>query len=240
MRSPLALAPPFFEVGPKTYAWGPDLVALARAADRLSAEYDVRIILTPQYVDIPMVAQATQLVLVFAQHMDSLRPGRGIGAVLPEAIRDAGAQGVLLNHVERRLSHEELARTMERADEVGLATMVCADNAAEAAVIAHRHPHVIIVEDPGMIARGSRGSGTAEAIRTANEAIWAIDPAVRVLHGAGIAGPDDVYEVIAAGAQAAGSSSAVFEAADPAAMLEAMIQAVRRAWDNSQRGRSVA
>ncbi len=240
MRSTLELAPPFFEVGPKVYAWGPDVVALARAADRLGAAHDVRIVLTPQYVDIPAVARAVERVLVFAQHMDALRPGRGIGAVLPEAVRAAGAHGVLLNHAERRLSHEELARTMERADEVGLATMVCADDAAQAAVIARLHPHVIIVEEPGMIAGGSRNHGADAAIRAANETIWAIDPEIRVLHGAGIGGPRDVYEVIAAGAQAVGSSSAIFEAADPVAMLESMIRAVRRAWDEVHTGRSVA
>jgi len=37
--------------------------------------------------------------------------------------------------------------------------------------------------------------------------------------------------VIAAGAQGTGSSSAIFTANDPKAMLESMIRAVREAWD---------
>ena len=37
----------------------------------------------------------------------------------------------------------------------------------------------------------------------------------------------------AAGAQGAGSSSAIFTAPDPAAMLEAMIRAMRDAWDRT-------
>ena len=89
------------------------MVELANRADALSRAYDVRIIITPQYVDIPVVAEAVDEVMVFAQHMDALAPGRGVGSVLPEAIKAAGADGVLLNHVERRLSRSELARDDE-------------------------------------------------------------------------------------------------------------------------------
>ena len=32
--------------------------------------------------------------------MDNIEVGRGLAAVLPESLRAAGAQGVMLNHVE--------------------------------------------------------------------------------------------------------------------------------------------
>ena len=93
MHARLEIAPPFFEIGPKAYAWGEELVELARRADGWSRTYDVRVIVHPQYVDIPAVAAAVERVIVFAQHMDALPPGRGVGAVLPEALRAAGAAG---------------------------------------------------------------------------------------------------------------------------------------------------
>jgi triosephosphate isomerase (TIM) len=232
MRPRLEITPPFFEIGPKAYSYGAELLELARRADALSRSYDVQIIITPQYVDIPVIAQAVDRLLVFAQHMDQLRPGRGVGSVLPEAIKAAGAEGVLLNHVERRLTHSELVETMERAREVGLATMVCADDVRDAVAIADLSPDVIIVEAPELIAGGRRGEGSRAAIAAANEAIWRVDPSVRVLHGAGINGPQDVYDVTAAGAQGSGSSSAVFTAPDPAAMLESMVSALRDSWDS--------
>lgn len=232
MRPELEITPPFFEIGPKAYTYGRDLIELAREADALSRTYDVQIIITPQYVDIPLVARAVERLVVFAQHMDSLMPGRGVGSVLPEAIKAAGAKGVLLNHVERRLTRPELAQTMRRAREVGLATMVCADDVRDAVSIAELSPDIIIVEAPDLIAGGRRDEGNRAAIVAANEAIWSVDPSVRVLHGAGINGPQDVYDVTAAGAQGAGSSSAVFTASDPAAMLESMISAMRDAWNS--------
>ncbi len=158
-RTGLEITPPFFEIGPKAYMYGVDLIDLARRADALGRAQHVQVIITPQAVDIPLVVRAVETALVFAQHMDSLERGRGVGSVLPEAVKAAGATGVLLNHVERRLSRDELARTMRRADEVGLATMVCADDAQDAAAIAGLGPNVIIVEEPLLIAGGRRDDG---------------------------------------------------------------------------------
>ncbi|MGC8635140.1 MAG: triose-phosphate isomerase [Candidatus Limnocylindrales bacterium] len=233
MHRGIVITPPFFEVGPKAYMYGRDLVDLAVHADVVGRRYHVQVVITPQCVDIALVAQAVETALVFAQHMDSLEPGRGVGSVLPEAVKAAGASGVLLNHVERRLSRDELARTIRRADEVGLATMVCADDARDAAAVAQLGPNVIIVEAPRMIAGGRRDDDGRQAIAAANQAVWRVNPEIRVLHGAGINSARDVYEVIAAGAQGTGSSSAIFTASDPRAVLEAMIRSVREAWDRT-------
>jgi triosephosphate isomerase len=234
MRQPVSIRPPFFEIGPKTYAWGRPVVELARRAEELGSRFGVDIVFTPQYTDIAEVAAAVPQVHVFAQHMDALEPGRGIGAVLPEAVRDAGAEGVLLNHVERRLTRDVLERTMARAKAVGLGTMVCADDLVDGLPIARLHPTILIVEQPLLIAGGSRDEAARQAIRATNDAIHAADPGIRILHGAGINGPDDVFDVIAAGAEGTGSSSAIFTAPDPAAMLESMLRAVRAAWDGRQ------
>ena len=52
-----------------------------------------------------------------------------------------------------------------------------------------------------------------------------------VLQGAGISNGNDVYNTIKLGAQATGSTSGIIKAEDPAAMVEEMISALRRAWD---------
>ncbi len=227
----IEITPPFFEIGPKAYLYGQRLVDLAKRADALSEEYKVQIIITPQYVDIALLAHAMERVLVFAQHMDSLNVGRGIGSVLPEAVKAAGAQGVLLNHFEKRLTIDDLQRTMRRAHEVGLATMVCADNLEDAAVIAKMEPTIIIAESPELIGVGKRGDDDRRAIAEINKVIWDINPKIRVLHGAGISCGQDVYNVIAGGAQGTGSTSGIFLAKNPSAMLEEMISSVRAAWD---------
>ena len=73
----LEITPPFFEIGPKAYMFGSELVDLARRADALSRAFLVQVIITPQCVDLPLVAREVETVLVFAQHMDALERGRG-------------------------------------------------------------------------------------------------------------------------------------------------------------------
>ncbi|MGZ6316328.1 MAG: triose-phosphate isomerase [Anaerolineales bacterium] len=232
MARGLEITPPFFEIGPKAYLYGEQALALARHADAMSAKYGVQIIFTPQSVDIRLLASEMKRVLVFAQHMDALEVGRGIGSVLPEAVKAAGAAGVLLNHAEKKLTMDELRRTMERAGEVGLATMVCADNREQAIAIAKLQPDIIIAESPELIGVGRRGQNDQQVISKTNQAVWNINPMIRVLHGAGISCGQDVYDIIAAGAQGAGSTSGILKAPDPFAMLEEMISAVRAAWDH--------
>jgi triosephosphate isomerase len=229
----IQITPPFFEIGPKAYIYGKDMLRLAQHADRMSAKYGVQIIFTPQYVDIRLLAQGTKNLLVFAQHMDSLPVGRGIGSVLPEAVKAAGAVGVLLNHAEKKLTLEELERTIRRADEVGLASMACADNLEEAVKVARMAPNIIIAESPDLIGVGRRGENDRDAVEKINASIWEINPEIRVLHGAGISCGQDVYDIIAAGSQAAGSTSGILKADDPFAMLEEMIRSVRAAWDET-------
>ncbi len=112
MYKGLQITPPFFEVGPKAYLYGEKLLRLAQHADRVSQKYGVQIIFTPQTVDIPLLKRETEHILVFAQHMDPLKIGRGVGSVLPEALKAAGAVGVLLNHAERPLTLEVIEATI--------------------------------------------------------------------------------------------------------------------------------
>lgn len=230
MYSAVKIEPPFFEIGPKAYLYGKALLKLAQHADKLSVKYDVRIIFTPQYVDIPLLVHETEHILVFAQHMDSLKVGRGVGSVLPEAIKEAGALGTLLNHAEKKLSMSEIERTIQRADEVGLATLVSADNAEEAVEIAKIGPNIILAEAPSSIGTGKPGSNAYE-IKKVNELVAGINPKIQVLHGGGISTADDVYNVIKAGADATGCTSGVILAEDPFKKFEEMISAMRKAWD---------
>ncbi len=227
----LRIEPPFFEIGPKAYLYGKALLRLGQHADRLSQEYDVRIVITPQCVDIPMLVRETKHILVFAQHMDALKPGRGIGSVLPEALKQAGAAGTLLNHVEKKLSLAEIQHTIQRADEVGLATMVCANDLQEALEIAKMGPNVILVESPKLIEAGKREVDDQKKIKEVNRRLWEVNPNIGVLHGGGMSTGEDAYNIVKWGAQATGSTSGVILAEDPLRRLEEMISAMRKAWD---------
>ncbi|MBR5838766.1 MAG: triose-phosphate isomerase, partial [Victivallales bacterium] len=220
---------PFFEIGPKSYLFGQDVIDLAVAADEASKKYDVDIIFTTPIGEIARVTAATSRIHVFAPHMDPLRPGRGLADILPESLVAAGAEGVMLNHCEKPLTLAVLRETIKRADEVGLATIVCADSMAEASMIAMLKPNIIVAEPSELIGTGV--SVGPQYVEAATKAVKDIDPEILVLTAAGIANGNDVYNAIIAGADATGSSSGVAKAKDRAAMVDEMISAVRRAWN---------
>ena len=125
MRKP---KPPFFEIGPKNYIYGEDVIALARTADAASRKYGVDIFFTAPFLNLREVVETTENLFVLAPHMDPLRPGRGISKILPESVKAAGAAGVMLNHAEHPLDFRTLKETIERAQELELLTVVCADS----------------------------------------------------------------------------------------------------------------
>ena len=223
---------PFFEIGPKSYLYGDDILELAKAADAAAEKYDVDIIFTTPIVDIRRVREATKHIHVFAPHMDPILPGRGLADVLPESLVSAGADGVMLNHCEKPISFETLEKTIARANEVGLTTIVCADSLADASKIATLAPDIIVAEPSELIGTGV--SVGKEYVEAATKSVKDVNADILVLTAAGISNGEDVYNTIIAGADATGSSSGVAKAKDRAAMVDEMISAVRRAWDERQ------
>ena len=223
------ISAPFFEIGPKSYLYGDDILDLALAADKASEKYGVDIIFTCPVVDIRRVAEATKHIHVFAPHMDPIPVGRGLADILPESLVAAGAEGVMLNHVEKPLVFDVLAETIKRAAEVGLYSIVCADSMADASKIAGLHPDIIVAEPSELIGTGV--SVGPEYVEAATKCVKSVNPNILVLTAAGISNGNDVYNTIIAGADATGSSSGVAKAADRAAMVDEMIAAVRKAWD---------
>lgn len=233
MYKNLGIKPPFFEIGPKAFLYGEKMLELAKVIDKTALKYDVDVIVTPQYTDIKLLADNTERIFVFAQHMDYLPVGRGLGSVLPEAVKAAGAKGVMLNHAEKPLTLEEIEKTIKRADEVGLGTIVCADTVEDVKAIAKMNPNLIVAEPTSLIGTGqtSDSNYVIETIKTVQE----INPEIMVLQGAGISNGQDVYNTIKLGAQATGSTSGIIKADDPYAMVEEMLFNLRRAWDEINR-----
>lgn len=229
MHQPFPLKSPFFEFGPKAYLYGREMLDLAKAIDVIAIRHDVDVILTVGYTDIRTIAENTERVMVFAPHMDPLSIGAGSGAVLPEAIKEAGAVGVQLNHAERPLSLDVLEQTIRRADSVGLATMVCGDSLEDIKTIAAMAPNVLVAEPTELIGTGKTSDD--RYVRETLAIVQAINPDILVLPAAGISKGEDVYRIICQGAPATGCSSGIAKAADPAGMAEEMIFSMRKAWD---------
>ena len=222
---------PFFEYGPKCYMYGDVLLNIAKGLDELAEKYDVDVILDVPDTEIFNIAQNTKRVHVYSQHMDSLQVGKGMGRTLPEALKAAGAVGVMLNHAEHKLTIDEIRAAIARADEVGLATMVCADSVDEVREIAKLGPNILVAEPTELIGTGKPADKeyVDEVIRVIRE----VNPDIKPFPSAGISKGEDCYNIIKAGSSASGCSSAIAKAEKPLALAEEMIAAVRKAWDET-------
>ena len=198
------ISEPFFEYGPKCYMYGETLLNMAKGLDALSAKYNVDVILDVPDTEIYNIAKNTSKIHVYSQHMDSIPVGRGMGRSLPEALKAAGAVGVMLNHAEHKLTLDEIERAIRRAEEVGLATMVCADSIEEVKAIAKLAPDILVAEPTELIGTGKPADKAYvdEVIRVIRE----INPLIRPFPSAGISKGEDCYNIIKAGS-ATGLSS---------------------------------
>ena len=231
MKKDYKISEPFFEYGPKCYMYGETLVNMAKGLEKLAEKYDVDVILDIPDSEIYRVSQSltTGRVHVYTQHMDSIPVGRGMGRTLAEAVKEAGAVGVMLNHAERKLSLEEIENAIKRADELGLATMVCADSVEEVKAVAKLGPNILVAEPSELIGTGKPAD--KEYVDEVIKVIREINPEIKPFPSAGISKGQDCYNIIKAGASASGCSSAIAKADNPLALAEEMISAVRKAYD---------
>jgi len=215
VRTPLIL------VNFKTYseATGRKAVKLAKTAEKISLETEVCIGLAPQFVDIASIA-STVSVPVFAQHIDPIAPGRFTGHILPEAIREAGAVGTLINHSERQLKPADIDATITRARESDLLSVVCANSAAVSAATAAFKPNMIAVEPPELIGTGIPVSkAKPEVVSGTVDLVKSINPDVVILCGAGITRGEDVAAALRLGTEGVLVASGVVKAKDPYKVL---------------------
>ncbi len=224
-----ALRIPVFIVNFKSYVWGRKALEIAKVIEEVAQETGVYVCVVPQIVDIALIAKETS-VPVFAPHMDPLKPGRGTGRVLPEAIKEAGAVGALFNHVENRIPLKEISMAIVRAREVGLTSMVCASTPEEARAIAMLGPDVIVSEPPRLIGTlKSVGRDKAFVIQSI-KMVKSINPKIIIVCGAGVSSGGDVAELVRLGVEGTGASRAIFEAKEPRSLLTEMIEALKSEW----------
>lgn len=227
------ISTPFFEFGPKAYLYGEELLELMKKIDGFAQKYEMDVIADVQTTDLRLIAENTSpRIHVYAQHMDSIPVGRGMGTILAEAVKAAGCKGVMLNHAEKKLTPEELAAAVKRADEVGLATIVCADTEEEIRYAASLNPDIVVAEPSELIGTGITVG--REYVDACIALVKGVNPEIMVLPSAGIHCGEDCYNIIMAGADGSGSSSGICKAEDPAAMAEEMMAAVRRAYDERE------
>lgn len=215
---------PFFIVNPKSYLYGAEVVKLAQIADRLAQQYHIDCLFTGQLIDLPALKQATQHLIITAQTMDPLEPGRGMGQVLPEGLQSQGVGAVVLNHAEKPLTIAALDWTIKRARTLNLMSIVCADTPEQCRAVAQLHPTMMICEPTSVIGTGTISND--DYIQQTNQAVREVDSQILIMQAAGVSTGADVTHVLQLGADGTGGTSGIIQAPDWQAKLTEMMSAL--------------
>ena len=188
---------------------------LSKKCQKIADRKDKRIISVPQTQDIRLCKGET-----FAQHLDGVEPGSHTGRDLPEGLKRAGASGTLLNHSENRISKEEIMKGIERCRDLGLETVVCAQNPDECEDLSELKPDFIAFEPTELIGGDtSVSSARPELIEDA------VDRSkVDVLTGAGIKDRQDVKKSIDLGCKGVLVASGVVKSDNPEEKLKELCE----------------
>ena len=218
---------PFLIVNPKSYLYGNESLKLAKAADQAAKDTGLPIIFTCPYADVRMIRENTENIIVCVQSMDPLTPGRGMGHVLPESLKEAGADAVFLNHAENPKTLSDLYACIRRAAELDMTSIVCADSITEAKAVACMNPDVVLAEPTDLIGTGQVADDayTMEAIDQERKE----NPAALVVVASGVSTAEDCYNMIRLGADGTGGTSGILNAPSPAVRIREMAEAIVRA-----------
>lgn len=211
-----------FKVYPETT--GGRGVSLARAAARIESETGVAIAVAVQAVDVRACAQAGAR--VYAQHFDRVVDPQSTGATSWASLRDAGAQGSLLNHSEKRIPAAQLPWYVAQVRTAEAIAIVCARTSAETKRLAALRPHLVAVEPPELIG-GNVSVTTADpaVVERSVRAAAGVDARIPVLCGAGVKNARDVRRAVELGAYGVLVASGVTRAKDPADALADLARA---------------
>jgi len=215
---------PYLGINAKTAIYGQDLLELAKEIDKLAIKYDAEVILISNLLDLREIVRNTKKIIVESQNLDPIAPGRGMGKITAEMLKDAGAKSVNLNHVERPLGTRDLAHCIELCDKYSLISRVCVNSYKECEAVAVLRPNVIVCEEDERI--GSLQISSDEYMKESSRLIRAINKDILVHHAGGVASGDDVYRIIKNGSDGTGCSSAIVKAADRVAKAEELIKAL--------------
>ena len=197
-------------------AMGEKAEELAEVCARVSGKTGKEVIACPQPQDIHRVSEKE--VKTFAQHVSRKDTGSHTGHVMAEGVKRSGATGIMIDHSERRLEPEIIEKTVEKAKELDLDTILCAKTPEEVERFSKFKPDYISIEPPELIG-GETAVSTArpEMIR---DAVEKTAEGVKTLAGAGIKSREDVEKSIELGCTGILVASGVVKAENPEQALE--------------------
>lgn len=134
----------------KTYPQTTDQKAVRLCRLIQSTDSLIPVIPCLQAADIYQIAQTVKLPL-WVQHLDPIELGQATGFIAPQAVKQDGAKGTLLNHSEHPLDFDVIVATLALCRRYKLKVMVIASDLDSVKKITALKPDYLGFEDPQLI-----------------------------------------------------------------------------------------
>lgn len=198
----------------KNYKIGPAVLDLVRKIDI----YSNKAVIAVPLLNMKEIVKETTMP-IYSQHVDYHEPGKSTGHIVPEAIKQAGAQGSIINHSEYKLKFSEIKKTIERCRELELKVIVCTSTLKQTDQIKKLNPYAIAFEDPRLIGTGK--SVTMQKANVVQKFAKILDgTSIIPLCGAGITSGEDVAQALILGCKGVLVSSIVANSQNPEKFLK--------------------
>jgi len=207
---------PFFLINYKCYyeIIGEKGINFSRIVKKVIDEVGFEIYVSPIVTEIREVSKMG--LKVFAQSADSINPGSYTGHIPLEAIKEAGAIGVIINHSEKKLDRQSIKFLIDKCKELKIFSLVCGSSPEECYELSKFKPDIIAIEPPELIGTGKSVSKyKPESIIKTINLIKSYDDKIKVICGAGITNEEDVIEALKLGSEGILISSSIIKSKNP-------------------------
>lgn len=217
---------PAFIINFKTYrkGVGSKAVEIAKKVDKAAQETGRNIYICPHPTDVRRISKETDNVEILAQHLDPINYGSHTGHILPEALKEAGAVGTLLNHSERKLKYPQLKEAAARAREIGLGLIIDVEEPSKIGEMEKLRPDCIGIEPPELI--GGDVSVSTARPEIIEKSVGRTD--IPILCGAGVKAPEDVKKALELGARGILIASGILKSEDPYKTTKKLVKPLGR------------
>lgn len=210
----------------KTYeqGTGEQALALIRIMEEVSEVSGIKLIPVLQATDIKEAVLTSKLP-VWVQHVDSADFGAHTGTILPEAVKEDGAEGTFLNHSEHRLvSREEVGKTVVRAHAVGLKTLVFVGDLKDLELVLKFNPTYVSYEPAELVGSKTTSVSVAKPEVIGEAVELARKSNLPLIVGAGIKTSKDIKTALSLGATGFAVASSIVTASDPKKVLLELVE----------------
>lgn len=212
----------------KTYkeSTGKNALKLAKVLAKLKSK---NMILAVQTSDIQQTAGKIKIP-VYSQHVDFHEQGRNTGYSTIESLKQAGANGSLLNHSEHKISRIDIAETIFRCKKNKFRIILCTETLQETKEVLKYNPDMLALEIPELISTGkSISKMMPKQVEEFSSLVRAYNKKhktkIKALCGAGISNAEDVKLARKLGCDGVLVASAIVKSKNPGKLAKEMANA---------------